>query len=217
MGNENGQQHLDWHHQSFDIGTNNTYPFSLGHDSQDSLVSGQMAKSLHRSEVTDGSPAVPEEEVGSRYRQLPKSHRPAWLATVSAGALLALATLGINTGIYVWLRDDFTENSEGIAVIFQGPCSKSSTLIDVSHLAINILSTLLLAASNNCAQLLASPTRADTDAAHIRGHWVHLGIVSLRNFRWISWWRTGLCCLLLLSSIPLHLLYVFRLAIPILI
>ena len=165
-----------------------------------------MANSLHSNQVTDGSSAVPEEEVGSQYRQLSKPRRPAWIATVSVGATLALTTLGVNIGIYAWLRDDFTEASEGIAVIFKGPCSKSSTLINVSHLAINIISTLLLAASNNCAQLLASPTRADTDAAHIRGQWVHLGVASFRNFRWISWWRTGLWCLILLSSIPLHLL-----------
>lgn len=75
-------------------------------------------------------------------------------------------------------------------------------------LAINILSSLLLGASNNCAQLLSSPTRHDIDKAHAKGKWLDIGVPSVRNLGHISGWRVLLWALLFLSSIPLHLVYV---------
>lgn len=72
--------------------------------------------------------------------------------------------------------------------------------------AINILSTLLLAASNNCAQLLISPTRTEIDKAHEQGVWLHVGIASARNLKWIGKWRIVMWAVLFASSIPLHLL-----------
>ncbi|KAH7310596.1 hypothetical protein B0I35DRAFT_412089 [Stachybotrys elegans] len=75
------------------------------------------------------------------------------------------------------------------------------------ELAINIMSTLLLGASNNCAQLLSAPTRQDIDKAHSRGRWLDIGVGSVRNLRYIPVWRGFLWLILLLSSIPLHLAY----------
>lgn len=75
-----------------------------------------------------------------------------------------------------------------------------------SDLAVNALSTLLLGASNNCAQLLTAPTRKDIDLAHVRGMWLDIGVPSLRNFPVMSRWRKVLVIILFASSIPLHLL-----------
>jgi hypothetical protein len=75
------------------------------------------------------------------------------------------------------------------------------------HLAINILSTIILAGSNYTMQCLSAPTRSEIDAAHSPKHAVHLdvGILSIRNLNYISVRRTFLWLLLGLSSLPLHL------------
>jgi hypothetical protein len=77
------------------------------------------------------------------------------------------------------------------------------------HVLINALSTMLLAGSNYTMQVLSSPTRQDVDAIHARGDWLDVGILSPRNLRLIPRKRAALWCMLGLSSIPLHLLYVF--------
>lgn len=76
-----------------------------------------------------------------------------------------------------------------------------------ADLTINVLSTLLLGASNNCAQLLTAPTRKDIDLAHIKGKWLDIGVPSTRNISIIGRWRFFLLSVLFVSSIPLHLLY----------
>lgn len=75
------------------------------------------------------------------------------------------------------------------------------------HLIINILSTLLLGASNYSMQCLSSPTRSEIDKAHRQKLWLDIGVPSVRNLRRISASRIALWWLLAASSIPLHLLY----------
>ena len=74
------------------------------------------------------------------------------------------------------------------------------------ELAINVLSTLLLAVSNTCAQLLVSPQRADIDAAHSKGKWLDVATPSIRNISRVARWRRICWVLLFASSVPLHLL-----------
>jgi hypothetical protein len=69
--------------------------------------------------------------------------------------------------------------------------------------AVNIASTLLLVASDSCAQLLASPTRAEVDASHARGLWIEIGVHGFRNLASMSKIRVCLWSLLYLSSLPL--------------
>lgn len=88
----------------------------------------------------------------------------------------------------------------------QGSCKTSRSVTLWVDLATNVLSTLLLAASNNCAQILSSPTRTDMSRAHGAGKWLDIGVPSIRNLSGIAFWRTCLWMLLFTSSIPLHLL-----------
>ena len=69
-------------------------------------------------------------------------------------------------------------------------------------------STLLLAASNSVAQILAAPTREEINSAHAVGKYLHVGVFAFKNLAYISKWRRLLCVLIGLSSIPLHLLWV---------
>ena len=75
------------------------------------------------------------------------------------------------------------------------------------HLGINLLSTILLGASNYTMQCLSAPTRDEINNAHQQRISCDIGIPSVRNLgrisrrRRILWWMTAL------SSIPLHFLY----------
>lgn len=71
----------------------------------------------------------------------------------------------------------------------------------------NVLSTLLLGASNYTMQCLASPTREEVDRAHSQNRWLDIGVPSIRNLTRISSHRKVLWWLLVISGVPLHLLY----------
>lgn len=87
-------------------------------------------------------------------------------------------------------------------------CSLMKKMSMWLHLAINVLSTVLLSASNYCMQCLSSRTREEVDRAHANGMWLDIGVPSVRNLQHISWRRAITWWLLGLSSVPLHLLLV---------
>lgn len=72
------------------------------------------------------------------------------------------------------------------------------------HILINIVSTLLLGASNYCMQTVSAPMRQDVDNAHARGKWLDIGIPSVRNVLYIEKRRLVVWLCLGLSSLPLH-------------
>jgi hypothetical protein len=74
------------------------------------------------------------------------------------------------------------------------------------HFAINALSTILLGASNYCAQLLVAPTRTEINKAYSNKTWLDVGIQSVRNLRKAKGTRQILWVILMLSSGLLHLL-----------
>ena len=73
-----------------------------------------------------------------------------------------------------------------------------------AFLAINVLSIMLLAASNYCMQCLSSP---EVDRAHSRHIWLNTGVPSVRTLRRIAQNRIILWWLLASWGIPLHFLY----------
>jgi hypothetical protein len=101
------------------------------------------------------------------------------------------------------------ESNEGqhhLADIMHGSKESVARWSTIIHLIINVFSTILLAASNYTTQVLCSPTRVDLDAAHRKGTWLDVGLLSIRNFRHLPRGRVVLGLLLSISSIPLHLL-----------
>jgi len=124
-----------------------------------------------------------------------------FVCAVTAGTVLA-----INFMLTMWASIRYGLNG-GLATLQEGSCQKTKSLSLWLHLAINILSTVLLSASNYCMQCLASPTREEVDRAHRRRIWLDIGVPSVRNLRQISWYKIVLWWLLALSGIPLHLLY----------
>ncbi|KAK2805543.1 hypothetical protein FQN50_006169 [Emmonsiellopsis sp. PD_5] len=97
--------------------------------------------------------------------------------------------------------------SFGSAILYQGSCTRSKKWATGLHFVINILSTLVLAASNYCMQTLNAPSRQEIDDAHSRRKWLDIGTPSWRNLRVAGKRRRILWSLLLASSLPIHLIY----------
>ncbi|KAI9675682.1 MAG: hypothetical protein M1817_001049 [Caeruleum heppii] len=95
----------------------------------------------------------------------------------------------------------------GLGTIFTGSCKRVQSINTVVHVVINILSTVLLSASNYCMQCLSAPTRDEIDRAHAHERWLDIGVPSIRNLFNINRKRVWLWWLLGISSIPLHLVF----------
>ncbi|MCJ1403721.1 hypothetical protein MMC11_006944 [Xylographa trunciseda] len=134
-------------------------------------------------------------------------HLSGWRKGVAPAAITATIVLCINIGIAIWATTK-AGTVDGIGVLYQGACTNSSQINTGLHLAVNILSTLLLGAGNYTMQCLSSPTRAEVDRAHRQGVWLDVGVPSVRNISRIGRGRAVLWVLLGLSSLPLHLLWV---------
>ncbi|KAM0190043.1 hypothetical protein ACHAPA_010643 [Fusarium lateritium] len=95
----------------------------------------------------------------------------------------------------------------GQSILYRGNCVTSARANLWIHLAINIIGTGVLASSNFFMQSLVAPTRAEVDAAHRAGHWLEIGVQSLKNFRFLGWRKILFWSLFSLSSVPLHLVF----------
>jgi hypothetical protein len=109
----------------------------------------------------------------------------------------------INLVVTIW---GSRHNKAGGNVLYEGDCNRVDRLNTELHLLINLLSTVLLSASNYSMQCLSAPTRKDIDKAHGARIWLDIGVPSIHNLRRISKKRALLWALLGLSSLPLHLL-----------
>lgn len=140
--------------------------------------------------------------------QMPKRLRRfhgGWRTGVFVGMVTAFAVLLLNISTFIWVFASF-ELSSGTATIYEGPCDRTMKTSTWSHLAINIISTLLLSANNVGMQCLSSPTRKEIDKVHLKGGWLNVGVPNARNLGSIHPLRTTLWVLLALSSVPLHFL-----------
>lgn len=119
---------------------------------------------------------------------------------------LAAIVLAINLIFTIWAVAK-SGVQDGLGTLQDGSCKRTTSLTNWIHIAINVLSTLLLGASNYSMQCLSAPTRSEVDKAHSQGIWLDIGVPSVRNLRRLSTPRIVLWWLLAISSIPLHLLY----------
>ena len=119
---------------------------------------------------------------------------------------VAASVLFINIILTIWAVAK-SGVQDGLGTLHDGSCKRTASLTFWIHLTINVLSTLLLGASNYSMQCLSSPTRSEVDKAHSQGIWLDIGVPSVRNLRRLSISRIILWWLLAVSSIPLHLLY----------
>lgn len=98
------------------------------------------------------------------------------------------------------------QDLENTSVLFRGSCRGAEAVVMGAHLAINVLSTLLLGASNYCMQIVSAPTRRDIDRMHAKGRVLDVGINSAWNVLAFDVRRKVIWVLLLLNSTPMHLM-----------
>lgn len=146
----------------------------------------------------------------ARFKPVTRKLPEGWRFGVTLGAILSSVTLIINATVvgvaYSWMkRNDYTEGK--IPPVFTGHCDKANKYSTGVHLAINVLSSMLLGASNYCMQCLSAPTRKNIDKAHRTGKWLDIGVQSMKNLRFIGPKKLFFWICLAVSSIPLHLVY----------
>ena len=120
-------------------------------------------------------------------------------------SVTAVAIFLINFICTVYFKAKWGQEDD-INAIYQGDCSQTSKINTGLHAVINILSTILLGASNMCMKLLAAPTSKEIDKAHERHIWLDIGVPSIRNLKHIRKSRLAVVLALGLSSIALHFL-----------
>lgn len=167
--------------------------------------------SFSQPKSTPGQPdttATSKESDGATYGE---STRYEWVKGVVICALgsstvafinivLAIAAIALSYGKNAALSDT------GSGILYEGDCERVRGWTTGLHLVINILSTLLLGASNYCMQCLSAPSREDVDRAHAQRKWLDIGTPGLRNLRFINKRRKTLWFILLITSVPVHLL-----------
>ena len=126
------------------------------------------------------------------------------IVSLVGATLVCIFNLAIT--IYVW-TGPYQKAEGSIGTLFEGSCARARRLNVWIHLLVNILSTLLLGASNYCMQVLSAPNRDELVTAHAKRIWLHIGVPSLRNLRHIGRSRAVIWFILFLSSMPLHLLF----------
>lgn len=135
-----------------------------------------------------------------------KSRFHGWQWGVLLGAYIGTFVLLMNCAFVIVGAFVGSGYQQGIATLFSGSATTISKASTFFHVLINVLSTLLLSASNYTMQVLSAPTVSECKKAHRNGNWLDIGILSIRNIRSISSRRRTIWLILCLSSIPLHLL-----------
>ncbi|KAJ4371577.1 hypothetical protein N0V83_004796 [Neocucurbitaria cava] len=92
-----------------------------------------------------------------------------WRAGLLRAFLFSLIALIVNVAIYAWLFSTY-KASEGTATVMTGDCRRISKANTGIHLALNVVSTLVLGASTYAMQGITAPTRKEVDAAHAKGN-----------------------------------------------
>ena len=172
-----------------------------------------LAETAYTEVPNDPSCLIDQQQHLPKTRKTSWKHRYAqgWRFGILTGSLLATTVLIINTIATILVATNHWGSREGDSyqgTLYEGDCDETRKLNVGLHLAINILSTLLLGASNYAMQCLSAPTRSEIDAAHSRFVWLDVGIPSIRNLFRVSKKRSILWLILGFSSLPLHLLCV---------
>jgi len=127
------------------------------------------------------------------------------------GAFLSCILTGVSlciTAVFtIYVTRKYPPGADGIGVFATRTCKEVLSATTKIHLGINVLATMLVAASNYNMQCMTAPSRSDIDCAHQQGKWLDVGIQSVRNLRYVPRWKAVLWLALLLSTLPLHLLW----------
>lgn len=132
-----------------------------------------------------------------------------WRAGALASCSTALLVLIINISVTMWATAKYPLTGH-VGLLFNGDCAKAKSINAWLQVAVNILSTVLLGASNYCMQCLSSPTREEIDRSDARGFYLHIGVPSAHIFWGVGRRRRLLWLVLAISALSLQFVYVFR-------
>ncbi|KAL2829980.1 hypothetical protein BDW59DRAFT_178184 [Aspergillus cavernicola] len=139
-------------------------------------------------------------------------HARAWITGVVVCSWVIGGVLALNIILTIIAAalaySNNSQQSFTFASLHTGKCSVAKNWTTGLHLVINILSTVMLGASNYCMQCLASPSRAQVDEAHNQRTWIRIGVPNIWNLlRRQRGKRQWLGYILLITSLPIHLIY----------
>ena len=163
-------------------------------------------RSIFRSPTSHDPMQDPESSYGIQLAVSRVRHR---LSGWEMGMILAvsadLAVLIFVLALTVFAAKDFPRNSNQ-ATLIDDSCNSVQNWSTWLHLAVNAISTVLLATSSYVMQCLTSPTRKEINRAHSKGSCMDIGVPSFGNLLKTSPRRILLWMVILLSSLPIHLL-----------
>ncbi len=110
-----------------------------------------------------------------RKRTWYQQYLSGWHGGALASCLTALFVLLVNIIVTSWATSTYPLDGH-VGTMFNGDCVKAKSINTWVQLAINVLSTILLGASNYCMQCLTSATREEIDHAHAKGIFLQLGV-----------------------------------------
>ena len=139
--------------------------------------------------------------IGSHIR----GRHSGWKIGMIMGISADLAILVLVLSLTVFTALNFPRRGYQATLIDKN-CDSVRSWSTWRHLGVNVVCTVLLATSSYAVQCLTSPTRNDINRVHQRSRCIDFGVPSFRNLLCISPRRVLLWLVLLLSSIPLHLL-----------
>ena len=183
-------------------------------DQIEPLIWGDIDDASYIHTIDDGPRFATLEHLGPWFPEADPAHPKAqtwrtWRSkrqtVLIACSVIAFSVLLTNTAATVYFKIRWKSIGD-LGTIYRGDCAQSNRLNSGLHIIVNVLSTILLAASNLCMQLLAAPTRQEVDKAHQHHVWFDIGAPSFRNLKYISKRRIIAILLLATSSIPLHFL-----------
>lgn len=145
-------------------------------------------------------------------------HSRAWIKGVVVCSWIIAFVLCINILLTIIAAGlAYSKNGEtnrSFAALYKGRCKLARNWATGLHLVINVLSTVMLGASNYCMQCLVSPSRAEADEARSQRRWVSIGIPNILDLIWRQRGkRQVLGWVLLVTSLPVHLMFVVTLLI----
>ena len=88
-----------------------------------------------------------------------------WRKGVIVSVVCNIVALVFNSSLLVWAIYQRNPSTDGW-IMWQGSHDNLNLIDSLSHLAINIVSTAILAGSNYTLQILLAPTRKSIDQAH---------------------------------------------------
>lgn len=103
-----------------------------------------------------------------------QSNMSGWRFSASLFAAAAAAVLVANIAISIYAVGQYGGKlTAEFKPVFVGDCEKTKTINTWAHLAINVLSSLLLSGSNYCMQVLTAPSRNAVSFHIVRYNCLH--------------------------------------------